>query len=419
MRIAASPDVIPGSLYFVRAGRAFDEVEVALIAELISKAELSAAEIIAHHAIYEQAMTDSLTGLGNRRKLSADLDNAFDHRARGGSSLLLLFDLNGFKDYNDTFGHLAGDALLARLGSKLQRAVDGCGMAYRLGGDEFCAHVNLAGLEPGLVIQRASAALTETGAGFTVQASLGVVLLPHEADSAEHALQIADNRMYANKPSRPTAARRQAREVLLRTMSAKQPELNDHAGNVADLAVRVGHELGLEGEALDDVTQAAQLHDIGKVGVPDAILNKSGRLSESDWAFVRTHTILGERILHGAPALRTVARFVRASHERWDGSGYPDRLCATEIPLGARIISVCDAYEAMTTDRPYRAAVTHETACQELRRCSGRQFDPAVVDAFITVVDSSDENGALYAAQHPVVHVRALLGLGVAQPIAD
>ena len=279
--------------------------------------------------------------------------------------------------------------------------------------------MNLAGLEPDLVIRRASAALAETGAGFSVQASLGVVLLPHEADSAEHALQIADNRMYANKPSRPTAARSQASEVLLRTMRAKQPELDEHAGNLADLAGRVARRLGLDGEALDDITQAAQLHDIGKVAVPDAILNKSGRLNERDWEFVRTHTILGERILHGAPALRTVARVVRASHERWDGSGYPDRLCGTEIPLGARIISVCDAYEAMTTDRPYRAAVTHEIACQELRHCSGSQFDPAVVDAFVTVVDSRDENGELYAAQHPVVHVTALLGLGVPQPIAE
>ena len=419
MRVAASPGVITGSLRFVRVGRAFEGAEIALVSELASKAELSAAEIIAHHAICEQAMTDSLTGLGNRRKLGEDLGRAFRDGADGSTSLLLLFDLNGFKDYNDTFGHLAGDALLARLGTKLQRAVDGCGRAYRLGGDEFCARVDLKGLAPDVVIRRASAALAETGAGFTVDASLGVVLLPHEADNAEHALQIADERMYANKPSRSTAARSQAGEVLLRTMHAKQPELDEHARNIADLAGRVGRQLGLGGEALDDITRAAQLHDIGKVGVPDTILNKSGQLSESDWEFVHSHTILGERILHGAAALRGVARVVRASHERWDGSGYPDRLRGTEIPLGARIISVCDAYQAMTTDRSYRTAVAHEIACQELRRCSGSQFDPAIIDAFLAAIDGRAECFVLDAAQEAAVHVRALLGLGVDEPVAQ
>ena len=419
MRVAASPGVITGSLRFIRVGRAFEGVEIALVSELASKAELSAAEIIAHHAICEQAMTDSLTGLGNRRRLGEDLGRAFRDDSDGSTSLLLLFDLNGFKDYNDTFGHLAGDALLARLGTKLQRAVDGCGRAYRLGGDEFCARVELKGLAPDDVIRRASAALAETGAGFTIDASLGVVLLPHEADNAEHALQIADERMYANKPSRSIAARSQAGEVLLRTMHAKQPELDEHASNIADLARRVGRRLGLGGEALDDITRAAQLHDIGKVGVPDAILNKSGQLSESDWEFVHSHTILGERILHGAPALRGVARVVRASHERWDGSGYPDRLRGTEIPLGARIISVCDAYQAMTTDRSYRIAVAHDVACQELRRCSGSQFDPAIIGAFLAVIDGRAECCELDATQEAAVHVRTLLGLGVDEPMAQ
>ena len=409
MRIPASPRMVAGTLRFVRDGRAFEEDEIALIAELISKAELAAAEIIAHEAIRQQAVTDPLTGLGNRRKLGADLAAALRDPSPSRPSLLLLFDLDGFKDYNDTFGHLAGDALLARLGTKLDEAVAGCGAAYRLGGDEFCAHIQLEGQDSDAVILQVSTALSESGTELSIDASLGVVLLPHEADSADHALQIADERMYANKRSRSTA-RSQAGEVLLRTMHAKQPDLDEHSSNVAELATRVARRLGLGGEALDEIARAAELHDIGKVGIPDAILNKPSGLTDAEWDFIYQHTILGERILHGAPALRPVARLVRASHERWDGAGYPDRLCGEEIPLGARVVAVCDAYEAMTANRSYRAAVTHEVACLELRRSAGTQFDPGVVEAFLTEIETRGEERELNAAQYAAAHVRTLLG---------
>ncbi|MGH2892817.1 MAG: bifunctional diguanylate cyclase/phosphohydrolase, partial [Solirubrobacteraceae bacterium] len=405
MRIDASPRAVSGTLRFLRDGRAFEEDEIAMIAELISKAQLSAAEILAHEAIRRQAVTDPLTGLGNRRKLSADLGAALRDACLSRPSLLLLLDLDGFKDYNDTFGHLAGDALLARLGAKLNEAVagSGSGSAYRLGGDEFCAHIHLDGQDSDALILKVSAALSETGAELSIEASLGVVLLPHEADSADHALQAADERMYANKRSRSTA-RSQAREVLLRTMHARQPDLDEHSSNVAELATRVARRLGLRGEALDEIARAAELHDIGKVGIPDAILNKPGGLTDGEWEFIYQHTILGERILHGAPALRPVARLVRASHERWDGTGYPDRLRGDEIPLGARIVAVCDAYEAMTADRSYSAAVPHEVACQELRRSAGTQFDPGVVEAFLTEIETAGEECDLDAAEHAAAH---------------
>jgi diguanylate cyclase (GGDEF)-like protein len=414
MRIPASPLVVTGTLQFVRDGRAFESDEIALIAELTSKAELSAAEIIAHETIRQQAVTDPLTGLGNRRKLSVDLAAAMRDPCPSRPSLLLLFDLDGFKDYNDTFGHLAGDALLARLATRLDQAVAGCGAAYRLGGDEFCAHIQLEDQDSDAVILQASAALSESGAELSVEASLGVVLIPHEADSVDHALQIADERMYANKRSRSTA-RSQAGEVLLRTMHAKQPDLDEHSSNVAELATRVARRLGLGGEELDEIARAAELHDIGKVGIPDAILNKPSGLTDGEWEYIYQHTILGERILHGAPALRPVARLVRASHERWDGTGYPDRLCGQEIPLGARVVAVCDAYEAMTTNRTYRAAVTHVLACQELRRSAGTQFDPEVVEAFLTEIENAGEERELNAAQHAAAHVRTLLGAAACQ----
>jgi diguanylate cyclase (GGDEF)-like protein len=408
MRIAASPKEMAGSLWLVRAGRAFEDDEIALMAELVAKAEIAAAEIIAHYAIREQANTDALTGLGNRRRLTADLRTAFDKDTTG-SSLLLLFDLDGFKAYNDTFGHLAGDELLARLGERLRRAVKGVGRAYRLGGDEFCAHLDLAGADPAELISSVAAALSESGPEFTIRASLGVVVLPQEAQDTSHALRLADERMYANKRRRANGAGVQASEVLLRTMRAKQPELDQRAGHVARLAARVARRLAVSGESLDEVFRAAQLHDIGKVGIPDAILYKRAELTDGEWEFVRNHPILGERILQGAPALRPIARLVRASHERWDGGGYPDRLRGEEIPLGARIVSVCDAYEAMVTESSYRAAMSHEGACEELRRCAGGQFDPAVVEAFLAVTAGGEDEDGGDAAHTAAAHVRTLL----------
>jgi len=192
-------------------------------------------------------------------------------------------------------------------------------------------------------------------------------------------------------------------------MHAKQPDLDEHSNNVAELATRVARRLGLGGEVLDEISRAAELHDIGKVGIPDAILNKPSSLSPGEWEFIHQHTILGERILHGAPALRPVARLVRASHERWDGTGYPDGLRGEQIPLGARIVAVCDAYEAMTANRTYRTAVTHDTACTELRTAAGTQFDPTVVDAFLAVINTTTDDRELDAAQHAAAHVRTLL----------
>jgi hypothetical protein len=228
-----------GAVCIARRARPFQPDEVELLSELAAKAQTAAAEILGHHALREEAVTDALTGLGNRRKLAADVSGWF---ASPGAAprLLVLLDLDGFKAENDTFGHPAGDALLARLGAKL-------------------------------------------GA---------------------------------------------------------------------------------------EVARAAELHDVGKVGIPDAIL--------------------GERILNAAPALRPVARLVRSTHERWDGAGYPDGLKGTEIPRGARIVAVCDAYDAMTSDRAYRGAMSHEAACRELRAMAGTQFDPEVVAAFVAEVERHD-----------------------------
>jgi diguanylate cyclase (GGDEF)-like protein len=413
LKIGVEPSPVTGTLALIREGRSFDEDELALLGELIAKAEHAAAEILANQALREQAVTDALTGLGNRRRLSDDLAAALQRATASRPALLLLFDLDGFKAYNDTFGHLAGDQLLTRLGGKLAEAVADRGAAYRLGGDEFCALLDLEDEQLEDLIARTASALTEKGEQFCIRASLGAVLLPHEADSPDHALQLADERMYAHKRGRAAGPREQARDLLLRTMQAKMPQLDEHSSEVADLAVRVARALGLTGEALDEIARAAELHDVGKVGIPDAILNKPGPLDASEWEFMHQHTILGERILNAAPALRPVARLVRSSHERWDGTGYPDRLAGERIPLGARIVAVCDAYEAMTADRAYRKRLSPEAARGELRANAGTQFDPAVVDAFLATTDphraAPADNPTRTSIDAAATHIRTLL----------
>ena len=327
-----------------------------------------------------EATTDALTGLGNRRKLLADLAAVQKTQAT-----LVLLDLDGFKVYNDTYGHPAGDALLARLGRRLATSARDGVAAYRLGGDEFCV---LAGdadraLEHALA---ASEALCEHGDGFDITSSYGIAQMPAEARDPGEALRVADQRMYTQKHGRESSAGRQSKNVLLSALVERNPGLVHHLTDVAELAVDVARLLELPEHEIEQVRHAAELHDVGKVAIPDAILQKQGPLTDEEWRFVHEHTLIGARIISAAPALTHVAKLVRSSHERWDGTGYPDRLTANQIPIGSRIVSACDALAAMVTNRPYREAVDLPQALEELQRCAGTQFDPTVVTALTTVL---------------------------------
>jgi two-component system cell cycle response regulator len=331
-----------------------------------------------------EAVTDPLTGLANRRKLLLDLDHACATLPEGRTWLLTLFDLDGFKLYNDSFGHPAGDALLVRLGTKLVRAADERGDVYRLGGDEFCLLAEGAVDDVAAVLDRSVGALSEHGEGFSISSSFGAVFLPEDARDSSEALRLADVRLYAQKRSRQ-ARRDRAHDALVQALHEREPSLAEHANAVVQLSVAVGRHLGLETEDLDQLERAAQLHDIGKLAVPDDILHKPGPLSPEEEAFIRQHTVVGERILSAAPILQHVGSVVRSTHEHWDGSGYPDGLAGEAIPLPARIIATCDAFTAMREDRAYRVRADDAAAARELRRCAGRQFDPRVVDALLAV----------------------------------
>jgi two-component system, cell cycle response regulator len=330
-----------------------------------------------------EATTDALTGLGNRRKLKDDLSNIINEISEQNPFALVILDLNGFKTYNDSFGHAAGDMLLARLGASLAAAADGSGTAYRLGGDEFCVLAACGGQEGQRLSSTYARALAARGEGFSITAAHGVVMLPDEARDPSNALALADARMYGNKATagRPHTAAELTR-VLTALLEERAPTLADHSNTVCDLAVATGVHLGLSDDELEAIRHAAPLHDIGKMAIPDSILDKPGPLSQDEWQLMRQHTIIGERILAAAPALQYAAQLVRSSHERYDGDGYPDGLHADEIPLTARIIAVADAFDAMTTARPYKPTLTVPEALAELQRCAGSQFDPKVIAAF-------------------------------------
>jgi diguanylate cyclase (GGDEF)-like protein len=330
------------------------------------------------------AMTDQLTGLGNRRRLMYDLERELPLATDMDPRAFSLFDLDGFKRYNDTFGHPAGDALLARLGRRLDAAVRPYGKAYRLGGDEFCVLLRVPhATDPRLVHASVVEALTDRGSGFTVTASCGTVAIPADTADPTSALQLADGRLYREKGERANASDSdQTRNVLLAVLEEHRAMDLGAIKHTAELAVAVGRHLGLPAEQLDEVARATELHDIGKMAVPEPILSKTGPLDSEEWDLVRQHPLVSERILGRAPALRPVGRIVRAARERWDGDGYPDGLAGEDIPLGARIVAVCHAFDAMTHGRPYATSRTAAEALQEIVGCAGTQFDPRVVEVF-------------------------------------
>lgn len=333
-----------------------------------------------------EADTDGLTGLANRRRLERDLARAVAGAAEDAPIALILFDLNGFKAYNDRFGHPAGDALLVRLAAALSAALPE-GRAYRLGGDEFCV---ISPLRPGGtmdVVAAALAALSEHGEGFAVTAAHGVALIPGDAATADEAMLVVDRRMYARKSLERESATNQIADVLVCALEECSPDLRDHTDVVAQLVDRVADRLGVGETERAPMRHAALLHDVGKVAIPDSILDKPSALDPAEREFIERHTVIGERILLAAPSLASIAPLVRSSHERWDGAGYPDGLRGEGIPLGSRIVFACDAFDAMTSSqRTYRRPMTDAEAVDELLACAGTQFDPLVVEALVAIL---------------------------------
>jgi diguanylate cyclase (GGDEF)-like protein len=356
---------------------------IALVTLLGSIAGLA----ISNRRVVRELSTDPLTGLRNRRALIEELPRVCQRASDQEPAYLWFFDLNGFKTYNDSFGHLAGDALLARLGGRLHEALAPHGSVYRLGGDEFCALVTARVEDPHALFASAREALTEQGGAFTVSTAAGAVEIPRDARDPTQALRLADQHMYREKATGRGGAAELITAVLHAALAQRHPDLGEHSDDVAGDVELLARTIGLDEETVEEIVKAGDLHDVGKLGIPDEIIAKPGALSEEEWRFMKQHTVMGEQIIAAAgPSLERIGPLVRASHERWDGRGYPDGLAGEQIPLGARIVTICDSFRAMLDERSYKPAMALEDALAELRRCAGSQFDPQLVEVFCTIV---------------------------------
>jgi two-component system cell cycle response regulator len=326
---------------------------------------------------------DAETDLPGRLQLRADLE------ASAGVRSLLLVGLHA-ADGREPEWVEEDSQLPRRIASALVRTVGPLGTdVYRLDGLLFAI---LGPREQREAVDLTLARQAVAGAAGELASSMvhGEARLPHDGFGAE-ALAVALHRLRARARRQGKSAERQIRDVLLGLLAERRAGGSPISlPKVASHAVAAGRKLGLSLEQLDDVVRAAELQDVGKLVLPESILTKRGALTEDEWRVVRGHPQIAERIIAAAPALAPVARLVRASAERWDGSGYPDGLRGEAIPLGSRIIAVCVAFNAMTEARPYREPLTPAEAFEELCRCAGRQFDPMVVSAFCAAVPELD-----------------------------
>ena len=350
------------------------------------------------------ALTDPLTGLGNHRHFHDRLERELaDSRAQGYPLSLCVIDIDDFKRVNDRFGHPGGDKVLAQLATNLRQG----GEAFRLGGDEFA--ILLPGrdeegsrIAAEAIVERIAAVELEPAGPVTISAGIATVPaeelsrdeLVRRADSALYwakeygknqvrvyrpdVIEIAELKRLAAGPDR--AARFRAAASLARAVDARDAYTGSHSERVADLAARIATRLGIDREQVELTRLAGSLHDLGKLAIPEEILRKPGPLSEAERLVLERHPQIGFRMLESL-GVDPVADWVLHHHERWDGSGYPDGVGGEEIPLGARIIFVADAYDAMTSDRVYRGRLTDDEAIAELDRCAGTQFDPDIVAA--------------------------------------
>jgi diguanylate cyclase (GGDEF)-like protein/putative nucleotidyltransferase with HDIG domain len=368
----------------------------------------------------DAARTDPLTQLPNRRGFRELLDLELERARRSGAPMSVLAgDLDHFKDVNDRAGHHVGDAVLGQVATLLREGVRQIDVPARIGGEEFAVILPGSDAQAAFAVaERLRCHVRDAFADATVPItiSFGIASHPAHAETAASLVRTADEALYAAKESgrnrsviHSPALRalvgaqggREQRDVeaerylsvvldLAEAVDVRFSGSARHSETVGRYAELMARELGLSERRVGRVRLAGLLHDVGKVAVPDAILRKPGALTPEERAVILQHPAIGAQILEH-PSLADVGAWVGAHHERPDGTGYPLGLAGDELPLEARIVAVADAYEAMTSDRSYRDAIGAANARAELRRCAGRQFDPDVVDAFLTVLNREAE----------------------------
>jgi diguanylate cyclase (GGDEF)-like protein len=382
------------------------EVELGAARERIAELEAELAE----RSSRDQLTSSMLTPRAFRAQLELDVRRA--ERYRRPLSLMVV-DVDGFRAINLEHGYVAGDSVLQVVARVIDGETRSHDLACRMGGDEFAVLLPETGSEGAIgAAERILGGLEGVRVGPVggISVSAGIAglragqkpeqLLAAAGSALEQARAAGGGRaaVYSGAEEgeelTPDPTHGEVVAALASALQERDRYTGDHSESVVDVAGRIGEALAMREADISKLRTAALLHDIGKVGVPDEILHKPGPLDPDEWEVMRQHPVIGERILRAIPGLGGVARIVRHEHERWDGNGYPDGLSGEGIPLGSRVILACDAYHAMTSDRPYRAAISHAAAVAEIGANAGTQFDPAVAEALVDYLRSRDADDA-------------------------
>ena len=326
---------------------------------------------------------DYLTNLYNRRYLV----NAFNSKGYFSYGLMMI-DINGLKLINDAYGHVRGDEAIRRIANLLMSVFEKDDIVARIGGDEFAilaphkSDMQLQDYKDKLILLSQDIKIEK----IPVSLAIGYEILNENDKDIDELLSKAEKQLYRHKITVGGSIRNHAIQAILSTLTEKYKEEKMHSERVSQLCKEIGTELGLSKEEVDVLELAGMYHDIGKISIPDAILNKPDKLTDEEYEIIKTHTQIGYQILRAADEYSGLAEYALSHHERWDGRGYPKGLKGEEIPLFSRIINVADSFEAMTADRPYRKGMSIVDAGLEIKNCSGRQFDPGISNLFLTKI---------------------------------
>jgi len=393
-------------LWHTEAGRRFTKSDVEMLDQIAGLASIAyenaylyreaQREIIdrkqAEELLQYRNFHDSLTSLYNRAYFEEEMLRI--DRRRGGAAGLIMLDVDGLKLINDTLGHEQGDVLLASAAHILTTSFRGTEIVARIGGDEFAVllhPVDKEGVHAACErIRQKAAEFNASNNQAPISLSIGYAAAEGPSVPMRELFQRADNNMYREKLHRRQSTRSAIVQTVMKLLEARDYITEGHAERLQSIVAKMGAAFSFSEEKISDLRLFAQFHDIGKVGIPDSILLKPGPLNAEEKIEMQRHSEIGQRIAQSAPDLLPISEWVLKHHEWWDGQGYPLGLSGTDIPLECRILAIADAYDAMTSDRPYRKSLSHDNALQEIINCSGTQFDPDLVQTFVALYQTSD-----------------------------